>query len=354
VDRSVLRLISWAIGLAAAVWILSRLSTVVVIIIVVGIITFPIFPVTDWLERRLRMSRGGAAGLTLLAVLVLMILVLLLVIPWIVAQVQVLMGAAPSGISAVRDFITRWQVHLAEPTFPQFLRSAWDRAGEAALGAANAAASRLVNLAVGWFGNAYLVLLVPFMIYFLLLDYRQMREAALSYVPDSMRGRVESLLAKLSVTLRWGLWAQVVVSSIVGALTWIGLWIAGVPGALAIGLFGGVAEAIPYVGGFATYGVALIAAAPVGGSVWLWAIVVVTVVKLLSNVIVPLVIGRFTQQHPLAIIAAVLVLGQLFGVLGMFFAVPVVVILREIIVWWRETHLATAAPVRSRTPRGAA
>ena len=260
-----MRLISWAIGLAAALWVLSRLSTVIIILIVVGIITFPIYPVTDWLEQRARMSRGTAAGLTLLGVLVVMILGLLIVIPWIAAQVQVLMGVAPSGISAVRDFITRWQVHLAEPTFPQFLRSAWDRAGEAALSAANAAASRLVNLALGWFGNAYLVLLVPFMIYFVLLDYRDMKASALSYLPVSMRGRVELLLAKLSVTLRWGLWAQVVVSSIVGALTWIGLWTVGVPGALAIGLFGAVAEAIPYVGGFATYGVALIAAAPVGG-----------------------------------------------------------------------------------------
>jgi predicted PurR-regulated permease PerM len=318
----------------------SRLSTVIVIMIVVGIITFPVFPVVDWLERRMRLSRGTAAGLTLLGVLILMILGLLIVIPWIAAQVQVLMGAAPGGISAVREFITRWQTHVAEPTFPQFLRSAWDKAGEAALAAANAFASHLVNLAVGWFGNAYLVLLIPFMIYFVLLDYRQMRDAALSFVPASMRGRVEVLLGKLSTTLRWGLWAQVVVSSIVGALTWIGLWMVGVPGALAIGLFGAVAEAIPYVGGFATYGVALIAAAPKGGSVWLWAIVVVTVVKLLSNIIVPLVMGRFTHQHPLAIIAAVLVLGQFFGVLGMFFAVPLVVILREIIAWWRDLHPA--------------
>jgi predicted PurR-regulated permease PerM len=278
----------------------------------------------------------------MLGVLAVMVLGLLIVIPWIAAQVQVLMGVAPSGISAVRGLITRWQAQVAEPTFPQFLRSAWDRAGETAMGAANAAASRLVNVALSWFGNAYLLLLVPFMIYFVLLDYRQMRDSALSFVPRSMRGRVEVLLGKLSTTLRWGLWAQVVVSSIVGVLTWIGLWIVGVPGALAIGLFGGVAEAIPYVGGFATYGVAVIAAAPRGGSVWLWAIVVVTVVKLLSNVIVPLVMGRLTKQHPLAIIAAVLVLGQLFGLLGMFFSVPVVVILREIIAWWRDAHPSAA------------
>jgi putative permease len=62
------------------------------------------------------------------------------------------------------------------------------------------------------------------------------------------------------------------------------------------------------------------------------------VVKVLANVLVPWVLGRMTQTHPLAIIVALLVLGQLFGLLGMFFAVPVVVVVREILAWWRPVR----------------
>jgi putative permease len=69
--------------------------------------------------------------------------------------------------------------------------------------------------------------------------------------------------------------------------------------------------------------------------VWAWGLLVVTVVKLLSNVLVPLILGRMTHTHPLAIIVAQLALGQIFGLLGMFFAVPVVVCAREILAWWR-------------------
>ncbi len=65
----------------------------------------------------------------------------------------------------------------------------------------------------------------------------------------------------------------------------------------------------------------------------------VTVVKLLSNILVPLVLGRMTHTHPLAIIVALLVLGQLFGLLGMFFAVPAVVVVREILAWWRPASV---------------
>jgi predicted PurR-regulated permease PerM len=333
------RLVLWAAGLLAAAWVLGRFSTLVTMAIIVLIVTFPIYPAVDWLETRLRFSRGGAAACMLLCLIIILVLGLAIVIPWISSQAQILIELAPRGIAVVRDFLTEWQARVAEPTFPQFLRTAWERAGEAAVSAANATVTRVVNLAVGLIGQLYLVLLLPFVIYFVLLDYRQIRASVLALVPEPTRGRLTDLLAELTVTLRWGLWAQVVVSSIVGVLTALGLWIVGVPGPLAIGVFAGVAEAIPYIGGFATYGVVLLAAAPEGGMVWAWGLAIVTVVKVLSNVLVPLVLGRMTHTHPLAIIVALLALGQLFGLVGMFFAVPAVVIVREILAWWQPLQV---------------
>jgi predicted PurR-regulated permease PerM len=352
-DRRWTRYALWAGGLLAAAWILGRFSTLAVVALVCAIITFPIFPVVDWLERRWRMSRGLAAAITLLGVLVVLTLGVVSVVPWVVNQVQVLLAIAPKGIAAVNGWLAAWQTQVSEPTFPQYLRSAWERAGETAMGAANAAAGRIVSTAVNWLSRVYLALLVPFIIYFLLLDYRKIREMALLFIRQPARGRVERLLAKLTVTLRWGLWAQVVVSSIVGVLTGLGLVLLGVPGALAIGVFGGIAEAIPYIGGFATYAVALLAAAPMGGTTWIWAMVVVTVVKLLSNIMVPLVLGRMTQTHPLAIIVSLLALGQVFGVLGMFFAIPVVVVLREILAWWREGQVEIPTASGNPAPNAA-
>jgi predicted PurR-regulated permease PerM len=340
-ERSWVRIALWAAGLLAGAWLLGRFSTLVTIAVVCGVITFPIYPVVDWLERRWRMSRGLAAAVTLLGVLVILILGVFSVVPWIAYQVQVLLNIAPQGIKAVNGFLAAWQTRVAEPTFPQYLRTAWERAGEAAVGAANSAAARVVSTVVEWLGGVYLVLLVPFIIYFVLLDYRQIRQSILGFVREPARARIEGLLGKLTDTLRWGLWAQVVVSSIVGALTAIGLWLLGIPGPLAIGVFGGIAEAIPYIGGFATYGVVLLAAAPLGGATWIWGMIVVTIVKLLSNILVPLVLGRMTRTHPLAIITVLLALGQLFGVLGMFFAVPVVVVLKEFLAWWQEGRAAS-------------
>lgn len=296
-ERNWVRLALWAVGLIAAGWILGRFRTLVILTVVVAIITFPIFPLVDWFQRRGRMPRSAAAALVLLGVTVFLLVALAVVIPWVLHQGQLLISIAPRGIAAVTEYLAQWEARVGEPTFPQFLRTAWQRAGETAVGAANAAAARAMNLMVGWFGQIYLLLLVPFVIYFVLMDYRETRQAVLSLISQPGRARVEHLLANLTVTLRWGLWAQVVVSSAVGALTAAGLAVAGVPSPLAIGLFAAVAEAIPYVGGFATYVVALLVAIPKGGPVWIWAVIV----------------------------------GQLFGLLGMFFAVPAVVVMREIL-----------------------
>ncbi|MGH2375656.1 MAG: AI-2E family transporter, partial [bacterium] len=128
-ERQWVRYAVWTAALIALAWILSRFSTLVVMAIVVGILTFPVFPLTDWLERRWRLSRGGAAALTLLAVFGVLLLGLIAFVPWIVAQVQVLIRMVPPGFTAVSEFLSHWQTRVAEPTFPQFLRTAWERAG---------------------------------------------------------------------------------------------------------------------------------------------------------------------------------------------------------------------------------
>lgn len=342
--RSWMRLVWWAVGLFVTAWILTRFSTLVVVAVIVAMITFPIYPAVDWLERRARMSRSGAAALVLLGVVAAIVLGLMVVIPWIIEQFQILLRLLPGGIAAVRDIVTRLDARLGDPEMPHWLRNAVDQAGQTALSAANAAASRLVDLLVGWISQIYLLLLIPVIVYFVLMDYRQTRESLLALVPRPTRGRLEGLFANLNTTLRWGLWAQVVVSAIVGALTALGMWIGGVHSPVAIGLFAAVAEAIPYIGGFATYIIVLIIGAPQGGPIWVWGFVVVTIVKLLSNMLVPMVLGRMTKIHPLAIIVALLALGQLFGVLGMFFAVPIVVVVREVLAWWLAPASAAATP----------
>lgn len=328
-----MRLVWWAVGLLVTAWILTRFSTLVVVAVIVAIMTFPIYPAVDWLERRVRMSRSAAAALVIFGVVAAIVIGLMVVIPWIVEQFQILLGLLPGGFAAVRDILTQVETRLGDPRMPEWLRNAVDQAGQAAVGAANAAASRLVEVLVGWVSQIYLLLLIPLIVYFVLMDYRSTRESLLLLIRQPTRGRLEGVLANLNTTLRWALWAQVVVSSIVGALTAIGMWLVGVHSPVAIGLFAAVAEAIPYIGGFATYIIVLIIGAPQGGLIWVWGFVVVTIVKLLSNILVPMVLGRMTKLHPLAIIISLLALGQLFGVLGMFFAVPVVVIAREILAW---------------------
>lgn len=334
-DRNWSRTAMWIAAIVVVGWMLRRFGTLVGIAVVAGMITFPIFPLVDWLELRGRMSRGIAAAITMLGVVLLITVGIVIVIPWVAGQIEVLLRIAPQGLQALRKFVAHWQSQTAGTAYQSYLEIAVQRTGETLIGAANTAASGVVGTAIAWLGKIYLVLLVPFVIYFVLIDYRQIREAGLAFIHQPARSRIEALLATLTSTLRWGLWAQVIVSSIVGAIEGIGLALLGVPGALAIGIFGGIAEAIPYIGGFATYVVALLAAAPMAGSTWVWAMVVVTVAKLLSNILVPLILGRMTHTHPLAIMASLLILGEVFGVLGMFFAVPAVVVVREVYAWWR-------------------
>jgi predicted PurR-regulated permease PerM len=106
----------------------------------------------------------------------------------------------------------------------------------------------------------------------------------------------------------------------------IGLLILGIPLALPVGVlvfFGGL---FPVVGAFVSGSVAVIIALATQGVVSALIVlgIVLGVQQLEGNLLQPLILGRATQLHPLAIVGSLIAGGALFGILGAFLAVPVV------------------------------
>ncbi len=116
--------------------------------------------------------------------------------------------------------------------------------------------------------------------------------------------------------------------ALVGALTGLGLWLVGVPSALALGLIAGLAEFIPYVGPIVSAVLALLLASSQGLETTVAAVAIVVVVQQLeSNVIMPLVSKEALAVPPATAIFAVVAMGVLFGPLGLLLGFPLTVVL---------------------------
>ena len=151
-------------------------------------------------------------------------------------------------------------------------------------------------------------------------------------VPPARRDRYAEVFSALGSTLRWWFVGRFSSMAVTGALTGIGLWLAGIPMALSLGLIAGVLSFVPFVG-------PIVAAIPGILVAWVqsptkaaWALGVYIVVQLLeSNVITPVIQRRAVQVPPTLLIGGQLLLGSLFGFWGVLWATPLIVVVMVIV-----------------------
>ena len=131
-------------------------------------------------------------------------------------------------------------------------------------------------------------------------------------------------------------------SVFVGAATFAGLLILGVKESLILALFMGLLEVVPYIGPFLGMLPILLSVIPMGMMKTLMALAVVLLIQQIeSGIIGPYFTSSSTSIHPLAAILSVFIAGSLFGLIGIVFAVPLVVVMRSILWSVRNASIQT-------------
>lgn len=131
-----------------------------------------------------------------------------------------------------------------------------------------------------------------------------------------------------------GLWlkGQLILSVIVGLVVFLGLLILGVKYSLILGILAAILEMVPYVGPVFTGIIAFLLAVPeswaLGISV---AIFFLIVQQLENNLLIPVVMRKTVGIHPVVAVISMLAGAQLAGFVGIILAVPVAVVIQEII-----------------------
>lgn len=153
------------------------------------------------------------------------------------------------------------------------------------------------------------------------------RNGLLALLPPTRRPLAEETLMEIGDGLRRWLVARLIAMLIIGALTTAGLSVIGMPSALALGLFAGLAEFIPLVGPIISAIPILLVALGQSPETGLWALVLIIAVQQLeSNIITPLLQQQAIALPPALSLFAVIAAGLLFGAIGVLFAGPVTVI----------------------------
>jgi putative permease len=312
----------FALGLLAGLfYLMSPIAGLVKIIIVSALLAYILDPLAVKLESR-GLGRGAATLIIFLFVCLALSIMLIMLLPVLTDQIEALQtGLTPEqiaiNITKLDQLISRKLSFLGIDNL--------DLSGKLQkmlAGFSDWAVSHLLDV-VGLFTH---LVLIPFIVFFLLKDGREMKKQAVRIIPNRYFEFSMNLISKMDWQLGNYLRGQFLDALIFGILSICALWFLGVKYFLLIGIFAGLANLIPFLGPIAGAMPAIIVSVIDTGGMALAGSVILAfiVMKLIDDSIIqPIVVARSVNMHPLLVLLAVIIGGKFFGILGMLLSVPV-------------------------------
>jgi predicted PurR-regulated permease PerM len=334
--------------LIAGLWVLNRLLPVVLVLIAALVIVGTISPAVRWLEER-RMRRGMGITIVFTALMVVAVLIITLTIPSLMEQAMNLLDQEP----ALRARLAEWLAgsHLTSP-LAEVLRKV--HSGDLVRMAASNAieySTRAITIFAYILSSIFLAL-------YIMIDRDRLRGGLFLVVPRSHHIRLSRVMLNLETIVGGYIRGQVITSAFMTIFVFFLLKSCGVSNALAIAVFAGVADVLPYIGSLFSVGAAVLAAFPRGPAMVIVVFVLMFIYKQFENsVLVPRIYGRALRLPSSVILFSLLAGSVLLGVVGALLALPVAAAVLMLIEELRvelpgQQEQAEDVEIRERDDRG--
>ncbi|CAM3669135.1 AI-2E family transporter [Paracoccus yeei] len=340
----------WGGALAVLLLALWALGNQMMPFILGAAVAYLLDPVADRLER-LGLSRTLAVVVITLVGVLIMVAVVLMLVPVLVRQTTQLVNTAPQMAEQLQQFLmSRFpQVFAEGSTVNTALTNVGQRVSESGM----QVVSTVLGSVMGVFSLLALVVIVPVVAFYLLLDWDSMVARLDELLPrehaDTIRGLARDIDRALSGFVR----GQGLVILTLGTFYSVGLGLVGLPFGVAIGALAASLSFIPYVGvligGATAIGVALFSFW--GEPVWIGAVVAIFAAGqfIEGNFLQPKIVGGSVGVHPVWLMLALTVFGTMFGFVGLLVAVPIAaalgVLVRYAVGRYKESALYTGREV---------
>lgn len=296
-------------------------------------------PVVRWFERR-GWSRSSSTLLGITAASLLVVLVLIFVIPSVWNQLNQSYGQAQALLQnneRLGQLLTR--IEQINPQLSDLVKEQVQKSG----------GSIDVGKVLGWVGkwlqtglfklvdltaSILDLLLIPFFIYYLLADYRSMRDRIDRLIPPRFRTVSTDLMAQINEVLSSYVRNQLLIAVAMGAMYSAGFMILRVPLGFTIGMLSGLLNFVPYLGTLIGFGLSLLFVTLDGAGIGRIAgvLIVFAIVQSVEGYyLTPKLLGSRLNLHPMWVLVGLVIGGNLFGLLGIILAVPVIAIAKVVL-----------------------
>lgn len=320
--------------LAALTLFVIRIRGVLTPFLLAAVIAYLVYPIVQLFEQRF-VPRPAAILIVYSLIGVVLGVVFWIMLPQLASQIDEIIAMIPSQAEKLEDLGQGAMRRLERITLPRVGQEIAATITQRVQLLLEDLAGRLAQGLLGLITHLLGFFLSPILAFYLLRDHEEMRERLFLYIPMQYRSQVKNVLREINRALNGFFRGQLLISTIVGTVIYLGLMILRVRYALFIGFIAGLFDIIPYFGpimGFIPAAAFALLRSPIS-VLWVLAIFVLAN-QLESSIIAPKIIGDRVGLHPLAVIFAVMVGGELMGVIGMLIAVPAASIVRVLLQYF--------------------
>lgn len=288
--------------------------------LVAVIISYLLNPVVNLLA-----TRGVPRSVAVLLIYSLFIsaiaIVLTNLVPLFNAQLGELAEHLPEWNRRVQSWID--QYNHSKDSLPDSVRLGVEKSLDRLESAITDGVGNLMDSLGTTLNQLFLVLIIPFLAFYMLKDVDVIGKAVITLLPVRRRKDVLHLFRDVDEALGNYIRGQLLVCLGVGIMAYVGYLIIDLPYALILALLVGIFNVIPYLGPFFGAIPALLVALSISPEKVVAVIVVNLLVQMLEgNILSPQIVGKTLHMHPLFIIFSLLVGGEMGGIIGLILAVP--------------------------------
>lgn len=319
-----LRVLSVVLGVAFLYYVRAVLPP----FILAGFIAYVLEPPVRFLKS-LGFTRANAVFLIYVVSLLAVGVIVLGILPGIAAEFARFLDAAPEIIASYRALIDSLAERYNSSGLPVSLRALVDEGimnlQSSLLTFARSAVDSIVALAKDALG----LVIAPVVAFYILRDFDQLRARALSALPGGSGGRWAALAHRVDAALNGFIRGQTLLAFIVGTLVTLFTGFIGLRFSALLGLLAAIGEFVPYFGPLFAAVPAALAGFSRSTALGLEVVLGFVIIQQIENAILaPRILGESVGLHPVMIIFVLLAGARVAGFWGLFFSVPVFVVLR--------------------------
>ncbi len=302
---------------------------VIVILFLAIIIASAVGPFANWLEEK-KIPRLLGVLLLYLSFFGLVVFLLSLVVPFLASDLGQLTQSLPKFVSSLSSALERAQQTTSSPYFDFFneIQNLLDSFTQFLQVYSQSAVNLIVNVFGGVLSFAAIIIISFYL--------SVMRRGIIGFISSVLPEKYEEYVINLwkrseHMVGRW-LQGQLLLALSVGLMVFVGLSLLNLRYALLLSVLAMILEIVPIVGPviFAIPGIIL--AFYQSPNLGIWVVVFyVAVQQIESQIFAPLILGKTLGLNPVTVIIALLIGGKVAGLLGILLAVPVAVVIVEIL-----------------------